>query len=426
MPTYPAASKNQLWPLPSNFPLPNLCVQLQLPNDPYYIAQFQEQLRQMALWTNYDRDTGHNGTRAAGVWQAVIRSLQICPPTPTPPSLGEIGDFELETRQEGCLLQVKCADGSWATIYDGSLCVPNPAPGNNPPKVPPGQSGSVCLIAQANAITQIPFLLNAGDILNFTSISGAASEGNPGWFCPDGEVYFLGLCGGGKFLVSGDPLNTTAHMALIMKIGATYYPVVAGSFTVPTGVVNQIAYVQVNKAVLTANAGQFQICVTYTNNQVVVPPANVQTFDFTITDGSFQNNFPTDAPGAVWIYSQGWCNYDNGLVTPHLYHHIVERQTNNATTITRAKLTYVNGSGGSVANNVGIYVGTAPNDFSTALWFTASPQPTGQTIVDSGAVSVAVSAGHWITLVENTNGTYPAQSLAYAKLEIDYTGSAPF
>lgn len=238
---------------------------------------------------------------------------------PPPPTLfsGFLGDDMPELRQNPsnpCQAQVQCADGSWTTFFDASLCFGNPAPGAG--VVPPvgGQCASFSFSADSRVLTPLPMVVNAGDTIQATSLLGASTDGSGHWYCPDGEIFLLGACAGGGSTSSGDPLNTTNHQALLLKIGSNYYPLTMSLFTVPSGVVNQPVYVQTNDASLTNNVGTYHVALTVCNNQSAPATAWCETLDLTVSPHGFTASTGIDGNGqpygpAVWVSGQGWENH---------------------------------------------------------------------------------------------------------------------
>lgn len=333
-------SQNALLPLPAHIPTKTRCIELDIPDDPDFFKLFYGALDALSNWYAYDRDTAKTGRLVARLWFKAIMSIRDCE-TQAPIFCCESGCCEdcMQFRQQGCLLQAfDCLTQEWVTVYDGSQCTPNPAPGAGANQPVGGQSAQTCLTAQANAQTPLPWAVSTGDTLDFTSLTGASKDSSLQWYCPDGSYYVLGGCGGGGAPSGSDPLPTTNHQALIMLIGSTYYPVVPGIFTVPSGVANKQVYIQVNDPSLGTCAGQLSICVTYQNN--AAPPTTSWCYkldlttsprdfiSFTVDDGcadpvnngvwSSSNGWqiPTYIPGCVGhSQAQGTLSLDMGIVT---------------------------------------------------------------------------------------------------------------
>lgn len=204
----------------------------------------------------------------------------------------------------GVLQQFDCISQEWVDVPTTGDCAANPAPGAGAPQPKPGQSsGNVCMSADASTLTPLPWNVNTGDTLDFTSIVGAGNDGTSAtYYCPDGSIFFLGACAGGGFTSGGDPLNTTDHMALLLKIGSTYYPLVGGIFTVPSGVTNSPVYIQVNTPTIANARGKYNLCVTYANNQTATWHAHL---DFTTAATPFVATF-SGTPSGHWTPGTGW------------------------------------------------------------------------------------------------------------------------
>lgn len=215
----------------------------------------------------------------------------------------------MKYQQVGCLLQVQdCLTGQFVTIFDATKCFPNTAPGGG--TTPPG--AGVCqnytMQFQANVLTVLPFVVNTGDVLTISSLNGAGSDGSPTWYCPPGSVFFGGACVGGQHTVSGDPLNTSPHMCIVIKIGSTYYPFFTTTpFTVPSGITNQQVFIGVNDAPIGDDAGTYSIAFQYCNNQT--PPSGTWRahINFALNSGGFSAVPLSPGPSVgLWQGGTGW------------------------------------------------------------------------------------------------------------------------
>jgi len=162
-----------------------------------------------------------------------------------------------------------------------------PGPAGEPAETPLGdleQSDGIAegdcvdydLKVQGNQQLLLPCVVQPGYTINFTYLSGAASDGGTldldepvenifNWYCPNGQQYFLGGCTGAGTSDPGDPLPSAPHMALIMSLnGILSFVGAGGLYTVPAGANNVMPVFQVNDSVLADNSGDFsfhvQIC----------------------------------------------------------------------------------------------------------------------------------------------------------------------
>lgn len=315
-----SGSQNALLPLPGHLPAKTRCIQIDVPDDPDFFRMFYGSLDVLTDWFAYDRDAAHTGRLVAALWRKAIRSIRECGSEPA--NMGGCCDDCgcggcMQFRQQDCLLQVfDCLTQTWVTVYDGSKCLPNVNPGGGTINPPPGGSADVCMTVDSGALTQIPWLVNSGDTLNFTKVEGAATDGSGAWFCPDGSVYFAGACVSTGHLQSGDPDPTVYHMHLLLKLGSNFYPLVGGVFTVPAGISNGAIYIQPNTANLANDRGQYNVCITYTNNQAVTGSWHAH-INFAATPGPFAA-LP-NLPG-VWTPGVGWTTaWDNVNLETGMY-----------------------------------------------------------------------------------------------------------
>lgn len=270
--------------LPANLPTGYKCFQVMVPDDPYYTAQFVGSIERLAWWFNYDRDNARTGRLVANLWKVSLASITECKPAP-PPEPGCCDCEEcMQFRQQGCLLQAwDCLTQEWVTIYDNSQCISNPAPGGGVTPPSAGKCQEYKMNFFANALTPLPFVVNAGDTLTLVTLEGAGSDGTLHYYCPDGQHFIAGTCAGGAFLQSTDPLPTNYHMSVLLYIGSTYYSWYSGVFTVPSGVVNEPIYIGVNDSPIADNNGTYAVDFNYCNN--VAPPVGTwcHKSDFTVS-----------------------------------------------------------------------------------------------------------------------------------------------
>lgn len=306
-----------LYPLPANIPSKTLCLTLQIPDDPDFFRLFYGALDHLSDWFNYDRDPAHTASRVATLWKATIKSIQFCAPAQTQ-LIGTCDDMCVlrQNPSNMCQLQAQCADGSWVTVFDASLCVSNPAPGSGATQpAPGGGTASDCFTLNANTVLPLPWLVNSGDTITISKAQGAGNDGtNANWYCVDGSQYFLGACVGGGGTVSGDPAPTVNHMRLLIKLGSNYYDALAGTFTVPAGVTNLQPFIQVNDTTIADNPGQYTFCAAVVNNQAAPPKAWHALVDLTRTFKPFTVQVFSGQPSANWVGGVGFeqAQFNNG------------------------------------------------------------------------------------------------------------------
>lgn len=309
------------WELPDNVNPPDtVCVQFQVPNDPLYIAAFWGAITELGNWFNWQHDSARTAARAAMRMRKMYLAAQLlnCPPAPSGKGTGGYyrrGNMFQQPTDNPCLLQAQCPDGTWDTIYDGALCFVNPAPGGG--KTPPaaGKCQEYMIGFHANSLTILPFLVNTGDTLAITTLVGAGNDGTLNWYCINGQYFIGGTCSGGEFTVGTDPVPTANHMSCVLKIGSSYYSFNSGTFTVPSGVVNEQIYIGVNDAPISDNSGDYAIDFVYCNNSAVPTVPWCHNSDFTVSpDAWVAPGYPggggfcetgTLASG-LWSSGNGW------------------------------------------------------------------------------------------------------------------------
>lgn len=248
-------------------PPTRVCFQVEVPNDIYHIAAFMGQIFALARWWSWELDAAHTAKQAAAVWMDIFDNLKRCQPTIVGGGADE-GNEQLirQNPDNPCLLETSINGTDWCAFADLSKCVPaGSQPGSGSPQPKPG-GGQQCYHASFEASNKwlLPYQVNTGDVIVVTNTHGAATDGTPSWFCPNGQTYFLGACSGGTSTSGGDPLNTQPHMSLIAKIGSTYYNMYNASLTVPSGVSNANVEFQLNDGTISDNYGNitFDVCVT--------------------------------------------------------------------------------------------------------------------------------------------------------------------
>lgn len=181
-------------------------------------------------------------------------------------------------------LQGLCC-GEWTDIVgqDGALLGGPEQHGEGAPQPQPG-GGCQTYHAQfaANSQYLVPTIVNAGDVVTFSNAKGAGHDGAVGvWNCPNGQTFFGNACVGVGGPQTGDPATAVDHMALVAKIGATWYPAFSGAVTVPGGVSNAQIVIQANDTPLSDNSGSYALDVEVCNNAATMW---THTFNFALAD----------------------------------------------------------------------------------------------------------------------------------------------
>ena len=251
---------------------------------------------------NWQRDTAHSAADVSRVWQNALENVfcdvqQVIHGT-------EVEEFMPLRIDCDCNVWITCCDGTEKQILTSQQVkdLLQGQPGSGAPQPGPGHCQSYNLKLQAAFQALVPTIVNAGDVITFTSISGAGSDGTAAWFCPNGLAFFAGACGGSGSTSGSDPAPAINHMTVLAKIGAVYYDATAGPITVPGGIVNGQVTMLVNDVTPADNSGEYSITVEVCNN---TSATFVHTFDLLTSDGGWVRNNPTDLNN-TWALGIGW------------------------------------------------------------------------------------------------------------------------
>jgi hypothetical protein len=217
----------------------------------------------------------------------------------------EIGDMTSFRQDCDCNLFVQCCDGTEKKLaFSGDVPASNQTNGGEPQPAPGGGLQDYCKSFNANAVSLIPALLNSGDVITMESVSGSGYDGTGlAWYCSNGNVLFVDCQPASGHLDGTDPLPTSNHMSLIVRIGASFYHIDVGSpLTVPGGVVNAQGWFQINDADLSNNYGNYQLCYQVQNNVVA---SWCYEFDFALTNGGWTASLDGFYEG-LWSAGSGW------------------------------------------------------------------------------------------------------------------------
>lgn len=307
------------FPLPAVVDPPKICIQFEIPNEQTHIANFLGNFLNLAYWFSYQRDDAHTGLAVSKVWYQVYQSVVQaiidgggCEIAPA--QFVEWEDSFMPAWRESCVngkykLEVRvCAcPEEWVTV--SILGGNSTQPGAGSPQPKPGggqQTYQGCLAA--NNQYALPTVLNTGDVVSVSSLSGAWNDSDRDAFiyrCGDGEIFFGGACVGAAVLISTDPLPTAPHMTMLLLVGGVYYDVGNGIATIGAGVSNQQGVIICNDSVRGNDNGDICFNVTVTNNQQAT---FTHTFDMVLTNGGFVTVAQPTTPPFIgaWIPSVGW------------------------------------------------------------------------------------------------------------------------
>jgi hypothetical protein len=310
--------------LPDVIDPPNtVCVTLHIPNNKFHIMAFKGAIWDLCNWWNWEKDDAHTATKVAQVWRRVFRAIQFvqCNPTVPQGTLVEINDMSDLVQvicdvNGNCILQYRCdVCDPWITAANlNQVNQPNQPGGSGTPQPAPN-GGKACYTMKfsANEKFWLPAFVSTGDMvqvgLPVQQVSGTGNDGtDSALYCANGAVYGSGSCNsGGAHTVSTDPLNTSPHMTLLLVVNGVFYNITDNTVTIPGGVSNAQAYIQVNDQTLANCSGSYsgQVCVT--NNQV---GTFIHTFDFSLNDGAWlqDTQICTGSVVASYVVGIGWKN----------------------------------------------------------------------------------------------------------------------
>lgn len=288
-------------------PLVKICVNAEwIP----YIAGALKQLLLQSTWrTNDPAVLALQQERVFNLFYQIGRA-GACNGEPVP-TYEEFVDMVAFRQDCDCNTFVKCCDGSEKELAYKSDLPGASNPGNGAPQpAPGGGQQTYCQRLNANGQMNLPTLVNTGDTIEVTSANGSwwdggeQSFGFPIWRCPDGEQYVAGICQGAstETITGTDPVVGAAHMSLIVYIGSNAYSLSSGVFTVPSGVSNGIAVIQVNDTAIANNQGSADVCVKYTNNQAAPVTEWCHIWGGLYPQGSWVTARGSES-GGIWIDS---------------------------------------------------------------------------------------------------------------------------
>jgi len=262
------------WPLPLVVDPPtSICYQIPVPNDIYHLAAFKGAIYELAKAYSWGNDDAHTALDVAAVWLDIFNNLEKCAPSGDICFTGaEIGDEMIRQNPDNpCEIQTSADGTTWCTFIDLSLCVTQPGqPGGGSPQPAPN-GGQACYNLRMDAFSKVllPTVINTGDVIDVTTVNGASTDGGSNWYCPDGDIFFGGLClAATSGLNPADPLPTGPHQSIIALINGVYYSILPGSpLTVPSGIVNKQVEFMINDDTPSDDYGNLSFSVCVTNNQ---------------------------------------------------------------------------------------------------------------------------------------------------------------
>lgn len=294
---------------PRNYRTFTVCV----PDERFYIAAFEGLLIELTYSKNWERDAANTAAIVSRFWQEILANPPCTDDNDGCVSCAGFGDDNMGLiRQDGCKLQTSNDGVTWCTLADFSACVSGQGQQPVAPELPgPGESYDDCKTLPGSQQFLIPVPVSTGDVITFSSLSGAWSDG-PGlnfWWAYDGTPFVLGIVAGVRTHQGTDPSASLYHGQLIMNISGTWYSCTDGAFTVPAGITNVMAYVQMNDSPINDNQGAISFCI---NIQKAALPANTWQHIFDFTTG--QHGWETASANTTYVPGTGFVAGDGAIV----------------------------------------------------------------------------------------------------------------
>lgn len=353
-------------------------------------------------------------------------------PAPCPPTIDGGGDCDDMSQLEQfviidgkCRKQIRCCiDDPWTTLADlGDVQSPG-QPGGGTPQPQPGQT--MCYDASFTAANKwwLPVLVSTDDTISIAPgrSSGSGNDGTDSTlYCPNGAVYSAGNCNtGGAHPVGGDPLSGKPHMCFIINIDGTYYQIADLTVTVPSGVSNSQAWIQVNDSTLSDNSGSYFANVCIKNNQA---GTWTHTFDFTVNDGSWVATLNSGQPLATWLASTGWSYQD--IISGSFAQRIVEiNRSFTSTNITSIDVEF-DLTKGTISSTSNLCIGLSING-TLVVNSPFSAQSSGANQHFIYAIAAAMTSIDFVLNASENNSSTSDGSCLITRMVITGTGIDPF
>lgn len=428
------------WALPENpNPPDTVCIQARVPNDPAYIDAFWGAILDLGAGFKWADDSAHTAILASRrmrqMYYEMVENNCVPPPNLIQSPCSDCCEGCMAVRWNGCTLEeYDCSIQAWIPVQSiNQPCVSNPAPGGGVTPPGPGGCQKYGLQFYANALTVMPFVVNTGDTIQVLSEVGAGTDGTVNWYCPDGSFFIAGACAGGGAPLVGDPLVGANHMSVVIKIGSAYYPLVSGTFVVPSSIVNQQVYIGVNDATLSDNSGIYGIDFQYCNNATPVSTPFCRFLDFTLSPYFGVGSTDPDSnghhhPNPYWVVGSGW-QADTTLIPPSTTYENEPRITFDLGSPVQINYVQVDGNVAVSASGVYQVAVQASNDPTFATGVVAIVPsifpPSGSSFSAGGAVSPVTY--RYLRLYCDTY-SHPAAStpsVVFSQLTVKGMGAVP-
>jgi len=251
------------------------CIKVYIPDSLQWLQIFAAVMDTMCHWKNYELLGDTSAAQCAALMRSIMQQYNTfvgcdeCPPS----TIIEEMEYQMsvceQLRFQNGKLQGLCC-GEWSDISgqpaQGWTAGPT-GTGSTPPTS--GACENYNAVITGNGYWYAPFTVNTGDTLVISEALGATyNPANGGWYCPDGSLFFGGACLASTLIAAGNPMPAVLSGKLIAKIGATYYDVYGGTFTVPAGITAQGIQFQFNYASIATSSGTVNFKVQFCNQSV--------------------------------------------------------------------------------------------------------------------------------------------------------------
>lgn len=402
-----------------------VCVQIEVPDDPAHWSAFWGALDTLCLAYRWADDPAHTAKAVAQVWRDVVENV-LPGNCEQPGTAGADEGVETLIRQNPdnpCLLESSIDGVHWCAFADLSKCLPAPAqPGAGSEQPAPG-GGCATYRAHLTAEGQwlLPTLVSSGDTIQLVNPIGATNDGGDlRWWCPDGIQFIGNVCVGAIVLNAADPIPTAGHMSIIALIDGIFYPLGTTIFTVPAGVSNARAVLQVNDSGLSNNKGSIDFGITVCNNQA---GTWTHTSNYVIGQDGWLPIATGVGPGAVYTPGVGFEDTEDNFGANNYRGVLIHRSISPATTFTSvtvhfsrtAGTVFASGDNHNITKNGVTALVTAPIQTDPPNPFAWIGSTTGVT-----DLQLALYCGN-----DNT-GTDPGGTLTVTSIVCTGTGTNPF
>lgn len=208
-------------------------------------------------------------------------------------SIDEEPELGLRINPDKCwIIQRECSPGEWVDWFDARCGIPGAIEQpTNGTALLPGECREWDVTLSANQKWLVPVAVSEGDLLQVTGASGGWNDGTAAWYCPTGQHYGLGACGGNEAAHMGDLLMSVNHMRLLMNVDGLYVDGYNAIYPVQPGVSDGQVEFLPNDGSLGDNSGTISFHVKLCKQEAAPTLINI-TYPFgsgpsTVTPGQY-------------------------------------------------------------------------------------------------------------------------------------------